>query len=325
MNAFKRLVTGALIGAAALASTPARPQGYPTRPVTLVVPYSPGGSIDGTARTLAQKLAEALGQQVLVDNRAGAGAKLGAQHVARSAADGYTLLVTTTGLAMTPSLSRNPPFNAAQDFTPISQIASSYLVLAINAQTPARTLKEFVELVKAQPGKFNYGHTGVGNVPQLLGEMMRLSGRLDVVGIPFKGEAGVLPSLMTNEVQFSFLTPGAVAEHVRAGKLRVLASTSSQRDPALPDVPTVSELGFPDATYDGWVAIFGPSGLPGDVAERVAREADRIVKTPEVSAKLRVWGFQAVGGTPKEFSQKYLAEIGHFQTVLRKANVPMLD
>lgn len=325
MTFFKWFTAVALIGAALLDSGPARAQGYPAKPVTLVVPYSPGGSVDGTARVLAQKLTDAWGQQVLVDNRGGAGAKIGAEYVARSSADGYTLLVTTTGLAMTPSLSRRPPFNAAKDFTPVTQIVSSYLVLAVNTALPARNMKEFIEAVQAQPGRFNYGHTGIGNVPHLLGEMVRISGKLDTVGIPYKGEAGVLPALLSNEVQYAFLTPGAVAEHVRTGKLRIIATSSGHRDPALPDVPTMAESGFADATYDGWVSIFAPAGLPPEIAEKIARDTTRIVKMPEVGAKLRNWGFEGIGTSPKEFSQKYLAEIGHFAKVLKQANIPELD
>lgn len=308
-----------------LAVTPLGAQSYPAKPIRIVVPFLAGGSVDVTARTFAQKFTEAWGTQAFVDNRPGAGANIGAEFVARSAPDGYTLLTTTTGHAIAPSLFRKLPFDPIKDFTPVSQIISTYLVLTVNNDLPARSLKELVALAKAQPGKLNYGHTGLGVAPHIVSEMLRFAAGIDVVSIPYKGDAGVIPALLSNEIQFAFASPVTSTEHVRAGRMRAIVVTGDKRGSAYPDVPTVTEAGFPDVTYVGWVSFFGPGGLPHDIAVKVASETARVLKMPDVIAKLPGWGGEAAGTTPDEFAAKYRGDIARYAKILRQANVPLVD
>ena len=315
--------SSALLASAAVQT--AYSQGYPTKPVKIVVPFLAGGSVDVTGRTMAQKFIEAWGQQVIVENKPGAGANIGADYVAKSPGDGYTLLITTTGHAIAPSLFRKLPFDPIKDFTPISQIISTYLVLTVNNDLPARSLKELVALAKANPGKLNYGHTGLGVAPHIVSEMTRAAAGIDVVSIPYKGDAGVIPALFSNEIQFAWASPVTSTEHVRAGRMRAIAVSGDKRGSAFPDVPTTTEAGFPDVLYVGWVSFFGPAGVPRDIQHKISTETARALKMPDVAAKLPSWGGEAAGTTPEEFSAKYRADIARYAKILREANVPLVD
>ena len=326
MKALYHLAGTALAALASiLCAAPAFAQGYPTKPVRIVVPFLAGGSVDVTGRTMAQKFTEAWGQQVIVDNRPGAGANIGAEFVAKAPGDGYTILITTTGHAIAPSLYRKLPFDPIKDFSPISQIISTYLVLTVNNDLPVHTLKELVALAKARPGKLNYGHTGLGVAPHIVSEMLRSAAHIDVVAIPYKGDAGVIPALLSNEIQYAWASPVTSTEHVRAGRMRAIAVSGEKRGSAYPDVPTVTEAGFPDVTYVGWVSFFGPAGVPRDIQNKIASETARALRMPDVMAKLPSWGGEAAGTTPEQFTAKYRADIARYAKILKEANVPLVD
>jgi tripartite-type tricarboxylate transporter receptor subunit TctC len=299
-------------------------QGYPAKPVRIVVPFPPGGGVDHVARTFSQKFTEAWGQQVIVDNRPGAGGNIGADAVAKSAPDGYHLLITTTGHAVAPSLYRKLPFDAVKDFAPVSQITSTYLVLVANPSMPA-TLKELVALAKSQPGKLNYGHTGLGVAPHLVGEMLRHAAGIDIVMVTYKGDAQTVPAMLSNEVQMGFSPPTTVVGHVKAGKLRAIVVSGEKRGAAFPGVPTVGEAGYPDATYNGFVGFFAPAGTPRDVMVKISSETARALRMPDVMARLPTWGAEAAGTTPDEFAAKYRSEVARYAQIIKVANVPLVD
>jgi tripartite-type tricarboxylate transporter receptor subunit TctC len=298
-------------------------QAYPVKPVRLIVPFPPGGGVDVTARTFAQKYNEAWGQPVVVDNRPGAGGNIGADAVAKSAPDGYNLLVTTTGHAVAASLYKKLPFDPIKDFAPASQLISTYLVMVANPGMPG-TLKELVGLAKAQPGKLNYGHTGLGVAPHLVGEMLKGEAGIDFLMVAYKGDAQTVPAMMSNEVQFGFSPPNSVVQQIKAGKLRAIVVSGVKRTSILPDVPTIAEAGFPGSTYNGWVGLFAAGGTPRDTLNRVAAETNRALKTSEVIAVLTTQG-EGAGGTPEDFEKKYRADIALYARIIKQANIPLVD
>jgi tripartite-type tricarboxylate transporter receptor subunit TctC len=298
-------------------------QSYPVKPVRLIVPFPPGGGVDVTARTFAQKYNEAWGQAVVVDNRPGAGGNIGADAVAKSPPDGYNLLVTTTGHAVAASLYKKLPFDPIKDFSPASQLISTYLVLVANPGMPG-TLKEVVALAKAQPGKLNYGHTGLGVAPHLVGEMLKGDAGVDFLMVAYKGDAQTVPAMMSNEVQFGFSPPNSVVQQIKAGKLRAIVVSGVKRTSILPDVPTIAEAGYPNATYNGWVGLFAAGGTPREVLNRIAAETNRAIKTPDVMAVLTTQG-EAAGGTPEEFEKKYRSDIALYARIIKQANIPLVD
>jgi tripartite-type tricarboxylate transporter receptor subunit TctC len=280
--------------------------------------------VDVVARTFSQKFSEAWGQQVVVENRPGAGGNIAADLVAKAPPDGYTLLITTTGHAVAPSLFRKLPFDPIKDFAATSQITSTYLVLVANPSMPA-TLKELVALAKSQPGKLNYGHTGLGVAPHLVGEMLKSAAGINIVMVTYKGDAQTIPAMLANEVQMGFSPPTTVVGHVKAGRLRALAVSGAARGAAFPDVPTVTEAGYADATYNGWVGFFSPAGTPRDILIRISTETARALRMPDVAARLPGWGAEAAGTSPDEFAKRYRADIARYAKVIKDANVPLVD
>ena len=322
MKPISQLVLSALLLACAAGAALA--QSYPTKPVRMIVPFLAGGAVDTMARLFAQKFTEAWGQQVIVENRAGAGGNIGADAVAKAAPDGYTLLITTTGHAVAPSLYRKLQYDPLKDFAATSQIISTYLVLVVNPSMPA-TLKELVALAKSQPGKLNYGHTGLGVAPHLVGEMLRAATGINIVFVPYKGDAGVVPAMLANEVQMSFSSPTTVVQLVKAGKLRALAVTGTSRGRSFPDVLTTTEAGFPDASYVGWVGFFTPAGTPRDILNKISSETARVLRMPDISARVPGWGGEAAGTTPEEFAAKYRADIARYAKIIKEANIPLVE
>ncbi len=321
MKVFAVAAAAALYGFVAVAGFA---QTYPSKPVRIVVPFLPGGGVDVLARAFAQKFTDAWGQQVFVDNRAGAGGNIGADAVAKAPPDGYTLLVTTAGLAVAPGLYRKLPFDAIRDFAPTSQIISTYLVLAVHPSLPG-SLKELVSLAKSRPGKLNFGHTGLGSGPHIAGEMLRAAAHIDIVMVPYKGDAQAVPALIANEVQLEFPNPTTAAQLIKAGKLRALAVTGTSRGAAFPDVPTTAEEGYPDINYVGWVSLFAPAGTPRDILEKISAEVVRDLRMPDIVERLPGWGGEAAGTTPAEFTAKYHADIARYTKIIREANIPLVD
>ena len=300
-------------------------QSYPSKAIRLIVPYAAGGAVDAYARVYAPKFADAWGQPVVVENRPGAGGNVGAELVAKSAPDGYTWLLNTAGQAIAPSLFRRLNYDAAKDLVPAAQIASTYLVLAVNLDVPAHSVKELVALAASRPGKLNFGSTGVGSAPHLVGEMLKSSASIDIVHVPYKGDVQLTPAVLANEVQLAFLPSGAALPMMKAGKLRALAMTGRMRSTAAPDLPTIAEAGMPGAEYNGWSALFVPSGTSADIVARIGAEMMRFVRSLDMAKYFAAWGVEPPNTPPEALAARYKAEIANYAKIIREARIPLID
>ena len=310
----------------ALAPGPAAlAQGYPAKPVRIVVPLAAGGGVDNVARAFAQKFSEAWKQPVIVENRPGAGNIIGAEHVAKSAPDGYTLLASSSSLAGNAVLFRKLPFDAVRDFAPVTQFIATQLFLAINPKVPANNVRELIAYARAQPGKLNYGSTGIGSGAHLISEMLKIETGIDVVHVPYKGDAPLMPALLSGEIQFSFLTASAVLPNARANRLRALAVTGRARVGAAPDLPTMMEAGVPGFEFEGWIGLFAPAGTPPEILAAISAETARALRQPDMVARLPGWGGEAVGSSPEAFAARYRGDIAKLGKVVSEARIPLVD
>jgi tripartite-type tricarboxylate transporter receptor subunit TctC len=313
--------TALIVALGALHAGEAGAQAYPDRPVRLVVPYAPGGGADIHARLVATHLATALGQQVLVENRPGAGSNLGTEHVARSAPDGYTLLVSSTATAVNQSMYRKLPFNVLKDFDSVSVLATVPLVVAVHPSVPAQTIPELVALAKSKPGVLNYGSGGVGTANHLGGELFKLLAAVDIAHVAYKGGGPALNDLLAGHVQVLFGTVSSTYPLVKAGRLRGLATTGPKRSSAAPDLPTVIEAGLPGYEVTAWYGVLAPTGTPRPVLERLAREIDRIVQLPDIQTAFQKQGSEAVGGTTEVASRFLHREVDTWEKVVKASNM----
>ncbi|MBI2828540.1 MAG: tripartite tricarboxylate transporter substrate binding protein [Acidobacteria bacterium] len=300
-------------------------QNYPKKPVRIVVNMAPGGVVDLVARSIGQKLTEAWNQPVLIENRGGSGGNIGADVVAKAAPDGHTLLMTTSGLAISPSLYRRLPFDALKDFAPISQVCSTFLVLTVNSKVRATSSRELIALAKSKPGSLNYGHTGVGSTLQLTMELLKASSGADLLAVPYKGTALISTALVTGEVDAAFMPPETVLSHIKAGKLRALAITNPARSPLLPEVPTMAEAGAQDFGLPGWYGLFAPAGTAREIVESIQRDAVRALNLPEVRDRIVAMGPVPVGSTVREFEAKYKEDLARFAKIVADTRIPPQD
>ncbi|MFH1604517.1 MAG: tripartite tricarboxylate transporter substrate binding protein [Pseudomonadota bacterium] len=289
----------------AYAATPenAATKAYPNRPIRLVVPFTVGGSADIFARVIAQKLGEALGQQTVVDNRAGAGGIIGTEIAAKAAPDGYTLLIGAIGnVAINPSLYRTLPYDPVRSFTAISQIAAAPFVLVVRPTFPSKTLGEFIALVKTKPGQLNYASTGIGSPGHLSMELLQSQTGIKLAHIPYKSLGAILSDLLDDRVQTMFLGMAPTRSQIAAGKLRAIANSGVRRSSLMPEVPTVAESGVPGFELSGWYGVLAPAGTPRSIVSMLNRELVRIVNLPEVQARFSAEGAALVGNTPEQFT-----------------------
>ncbi len=297
--AMKRLLAAALIAIAFGAGA----QSYPTRPVTLVVPFPPGGGTDTGARIVAQKLTAKWGQQVVVENKGGAAGAIGADMVAKAKADGYTILMGNIGTqAINPSLYKKLPYDPDKAFAPISLVAELPLAMMVNPQVPARDAKEFIALAKAKPGQLSYSSSGAGGAPHLAAEMFKLATGSFIVHVPYRGGGPAVQDLIAGHVQLSFMTVFEASGHVKAGKLRALAVTSRQRVSALPDVPTLAEAAVPGFDSISWIGLLAPTGTPKDIVEKIAADVREVVASEDVKGRLVELGAIPATSTPAQFT-----------------------
>jgi tripartite-type tricarboxylate transporter receptor subunit TctC len=310
-----------LIAAAlALIAGAASAQPYPSKPIRIVVPYAAGGAVDALARIVSAKLQESFGQPVIVENRPGAGGNLGADIVAKSPPDGYTILQNTNGQAISPAIYKSLPFDALKDFIPVTQLVGTSTVLVANPKVPAKNVKELIALAKANPGKLNYGMTGVGNSLHLTMEMLKRAAGIDIQAIPYRGDALMNPALIAGEVDVAIVPIGTILPLIEGGQLRALAVNSAKRSPVLPNVPTVSEDAIPGFEASGWQGFFVPAHTPREIVDRVYREsAKAVVDTQE---RLKAIGNEPVGSTPEEFDARFRSDVEKFIAVVRDANIP---
>jgi tripartite-type tricarboxylate transporter receptor subunit TctC len=300
-------------------------QTFPSKTVKLVVPAPAGGAIDTVTRALAQKLVDIWSQQVLVENRAGAGGNIGADVVAKAAPDGHTLLVTIIGLAISPSLYKKLPFDPIVDFAPVTQLVSSYTVLAATPDLPANSFKELVALAKAKPGTINYGSTGIGFPPHLYMEQIKLLAGIDIVHIPYKGDAEQIPALIRGEVQVAILPTVTAVPHIRTGRLRALAITSQTRKAALPDVPPLIEAGLPGYEAVGWIGVFAPAKTPHGVVQTIQKGFAGAVHNPDIKERWPSWGYEPVASLPEQFAARFKDDVANFAKVIKTAGIPLQE
>ena len=292
-------------------------QPYPSRPVRLVVGFTPGGGVDINARLLAPRLAEYLGQQVIVDNRPGAGTNIANELVAKAAPDGHTLLVNTAALAINMSLYRNLPFDALRDFAPVSVFSESPNVLVVNAKLPAANLKELIAMARNSPGKLNYSSAGTGTTQHLAAELLKLRTGTFVVHIPYRGSAPSLTALIAGEVDFSFANIPAIHAHVKSGRLRALGTAAAKRDPQLPDVPTMKEAGVEGVEVVVWYGVLAPAATPREIVNTLAEAVIRATRDLEVRRRLTDQGAHPVGNRPEEFAKLLREEIARWAEVVK--------
>jgi tripartite-type tricarboxylate transporter receptor subunit TctC len=294
---------------------------YPDRPVRMVVPYAPGGPTDVVTRIIAQYLSDRVGKQFFVENIGGGGGNIAMGRVAKTAPDGYTLLMVNPSYVVNPTLYHETPYRFEKDFDPVSLAVLTTLVIAVHPSVPARSLNELVAVIRSSPGKYSYASPGTGTPGHLVGETFRLSLGLDLVHVPFNSAGLAVGSTVGGHTQICFASPSPAAQQVIDGKLRGLAVTSKERSGALPDVPTTAEAGYPAIAGDNWQGIVVPAGTPSEIIAFLHQELVAIMKLPEVKERLAALGFEPVAGTPEEFARHARAEFDKWAKVIRESNI----
>lgn len=296
-------------------------QNYPTKPVRFVVPFVPGGPTDIQGRMLGEKLTQQFGQQVIVDNRGGAGGNIGMELVARAPADGYTIVIATVGTwAVNPHLYKLS-FDVVRDFAPIIQVSSSPGVLVVHPSVPVKNVKELIALARAKPGQLNYGSSGVGGFGHISGELFTLMTKTKMTHIPYKSSAPSLTDLISGQIQVLFNNAISTVPFVKSGRVRALATTGATRSSALPNLPTVAEAGVPGYENSSWSAIGAPAGTPRPIIERLNKTFADILKMPDIQQKHADVGAQIIGGTPEQFHAYLKAEVAKFGKLVKAAGI----
>ena len=310
------LVAGALLAG----SLPAWAQPYPNRPLRIVVPFPPGGGTDIGTRIVAQKLQEAWGQAVIVENKPGAAGIVGTELTAKSAPDGYTFMMGNIGThAINVSLYKKLAYDPVRDFAPVSMVADLPLLLLVHPSVPANSVKELIALAKSQPGKLNFSSSGAGGSMHVAAELFKGMAGVDMVHIPYKGGAPAVADLLSGQVALSFSTVLETIQHVKAGKVRALAVTNDHRSIALPDLPTIAEAGLPGYQSISWLALFAPAGTPKEIVNKVSAESVRILKLPDVKERLLAQGAEPIGSTPEQLATILSADIAKYAKVIRES------
>jgi tripartite-type tricarboxylate transporter receptor subunit TctC len=300
-------------------------QAYPTKPIRVVVPYAPGGATDLTARTVGVKMSERLKQTIVVDNRPGAGGVIGADIVAKAPRDGYTLLLSSPAeVAILPHLQKMP-YNVQKDFAPVSLASMTPLILVVHPSLPVNSVEELIAFARARPGKLTYASAGTGGVQHLAGELLKITYKLDMVHVPYKGAGPVMPDLIGGHVAMFFSGMPPSMPHVRAEKLRALAVTSIKRSPAAPNVPTMAEAGVPNFVFTNWFAYFVPKEAPASVIAKLNGEINRALKLDDVKAKLANVGLETLGTTPGELGRFVREESEKFAKLIKLSGAKGTD
>jgi tripartite-type tricarboxylate transporter receptor subunit TctC len=298
----KSTLAAALLGA--LFALTAHAQQWPAKPIKMVVPFTAGGSTDTVARIMSEKLATRLGQPVIVENRAGAGGGVGSDLVAKSPPDGYTFLVgTSSTMAIAPWVYTKLPYNPARDFAPVSLLGTSDIIVVVNAQVPIRNTRQLLDYAKANPGKLTFASGGNGSISHLLGEYFKSMAKVDLLHVPYKGDAQMVTDLLGGQVNMAFGTAVAWLPHVKSGKVAAVALTNPKRSTTMTDLPTLNESGVPGYEAVQWFGIAAPTGTPGEVIQRMYTEIKAILAMPDVQKRFVDLGFDVVGNTPAEFAQ----------------------
>ncbi len=320
MNMRRRQLVSAIGGFAGMGmlSAVAQVQSYPIKPIRIVVPSPPGGSTDQLARVIGIKLAEAWGQPVFIENKPGAGLTLGADYVAKSAPDGYTLLMGAVHHSIAPAVYKKLPYNFEKDLAPITVIAVVPNVMIVSASFPAKTTAEVIALAKASPGKFTYGSTGAGTAHHLIGEQFNDMAGTDIRHIPYKGSSPALVDLIGGQINLMFDTVASCLPHIQSGKLRAIAVATATRSSALPNVPTLAESGLPGFDIATWFGLLAPAGTPPSFIVKISEEVARILAAPDMRKQLAAMGAEPVGNTPAQMAVQIRAEVDKFSKLAQK-------
>ena len=321
MNKARRTVISlAVLAAAALAALPASAQRYPEKPLRYVVPYASGGGTDILARSLAPKVGEALGQALIVENRAGAGGNIGADAVAKAAPDGYTILMGANTIPINASLGKLP-FDLMKDFSPVAMLASAPMVLVVHPSVKANTVKELIAEARANPGKLNYSNAGNGTPQHLSAALFSQMTGIDITHIVYKGAGPAVTDLVGGQTQVAFMTMAAVKAHIAAGKLKALAVAPARRSQAMPELPTVAEAGVPGFEVDLWYGVYAPANVPRDVVTRLNNEFNRAMTAPDIKERLATLGFEAWTGTPDLLATQTRNDLAKYADIVKKGNI----
>ena len=319
----RRIPTSLLFLAAALTAAPAAlAQTYPTKTVRMIVAFPPGGTTDILARATAQKLTEAFGQQVVIDNRPGAGGNIGTELVARSPADGYTLLASPgSTLTSNPAVYAKVPFDTVRDFAPVTIIAEVPNVLIVHPSLPVKTVKELIALAKARPGQLAYASTGAGQSTHLSAELFKQMARVDMIHVPYKGSAPALTDMVAGQVTVMFDNMPSCLPFVKAGRLKAIAVTSTKRSPTTPELPTVAEAALPGFDVTVWFSVLAPANTPRDIVARLNGEIVKALKAPDMRERLSQQGAEPVGNTPEEFAGVIKRDLAKWSKLVKDANI----
>ena len=296
-------------------------ESYPARPIRLVNPYAPGGSVDLFCRALTQRVSEALNQRIVIDHRPGAGTNIGTEIVVRAQPDGHTLLCNTSTIAINPTLYRKLPFDPLKDLTMIVLVAQSPIMLAVHPSVPARSVREFIDLARAKPGELRFVSSGIGSSVHLALEQFKYLAKVDLTHVPYKGGGPAMLDLVAGHVQGAFQTPPNLFPHIKAGKLRAIAMGTAQRSEFAPDLPTIAETGVPGYHASVWYAVFAPRAVPARIVETWNTEINRALQHPDVKALFLTNGMSSIGGTVREANDFFAREVARWSKVIRSANV----
>jgi tripartite-type tricarboxylate transporter receptor subunit TctC len=324
MNSFKlsaRVVGSLVLGVGILATAPAQAQNFPTKPMTIVVPASPGGAIDLAARLIGQKLTETWGQSVTIDNKTGATGIIGTDFVAKAAPDGHTLALVASSHAINPSMVKKLPYDTLKGFEPVAQTHVVPLMLVVSNAVPAKTVKELVAYGKANPGKLSFASSGSGGAPHFSGELFKSMAGLDMVHVPYKGSTLAHPDLISGRVTLMFDTVAAINVQVKAGTVRALAVTTAQRSSVAQTIPTMTEAGMPGYETSTWGGLLAPAGTPKAVVAKLNAEVNRILALPDVRQKLMDAGIEPAQGSPAQFAGFIESEMGKWAKVAKDAGI----
>lgn len=318
---FSRQIFAGILLAGLVFSSATLAQAYPTKPVRIIVPQSAGGSTDLVARPLAKVLGENMGQNFFVENRPGAGSIIGSDAVAKSAPDGYTLLMVAASFSINPSIYRKLPFDAVTDFSPITQVSAFPNILVVQSSSPIKTVQEFFVTARAQPGKLNYASSGIGTGTHLSMEMMKYLAKLDIVHVPYKGGAPAVNGLLGGQVQVNLATISTALPHVKSGALRALAVSTGQRWPSTPELPTLAEAGLKGYDYASWVGMFAPAKTPPAIVNRLWNESSKAARSAEMKGVLAQEAAEPIGNSPEQFAAIVEREIATWKKVVEAAGI----
>jgi len=322
MNSHTKLTCA--LAAALLAVLPAAAQNYPAKAVRIIVPYAAGGNTDITARAVGAKLAEAFGQQVIVDNRPGGATNIGSELAAKATPDGYTIFMGGASNAINMSLYAKPPYDTLRDFAPISLCVKGANVLSTHPSLPARNLKELIALAKARPGKLNFASSGLGSSNQMAGELLKVMAGINIIHVPYKGNAPALTDTVAGHVEMIFSGVPALVPHIKSGRLRAIGIGSLKRFSALPEVPTFDESGLKNYEATTWFGLMAPVKTPKEIVARLNVEVDRIIKSADIQTRFINDGLEPIGGSPADFDKFIRAEIAKYAKVIKTARITPL-